>query len=119
MKILIAKATHKQLNYLVAEYEGLRPIIRSRGIEVLFPGAPRRVPFAPATDWSHGGPIIERENITTGPWTTSPAMAHYGTHDTVTSSNPRMVGNSLLVAAMRCYMASKIGDEVDIPEELA
>ena len=24
-----------------------------------------------------------------------------------------------LIAAMRCYVASKLGDEVDVPEELA
>lgn len=27
-------------------------------------------------------------------------------------------GPTLLIAAMRCYVASKLGDEVDIPEEL-
>jgi hypothetical protein len=28
------------------------------------------------------------------------------------------VGPTPLVAAMRCYCASKLGDEVDVPEEL-
>ncbi len=28
-------------------------------------------------------------------------------------------GATVLIAAMRCYVASKLGDEVDIPEELA
>ncbi len=28
------------------------------------------------------------------------------------------MGPTPLIAAMRCYVASKLGDEVDIPEEL-
>lgn len=74
--------------------------------------------WLPSTLWSQGGPIIEREGITCGPWDTSPAMAHYGIYQTVNSKNPRMVGPSHLVAAMRCYVSSKFGDEVDIPDEL-
>jgi hypothetical protein len=27
-------------------------------------------------------------------------------------------GDTCLIAAMRCYVASKLGDEVEIPEEL-
>jgi hypothetical protein len=27
-------------------------------------------------------------------------------------------GNTPLIAAMRCYVASKMGDEIEIPEEL-
>jgi hypothetical protein len=68
--------------------------------------------------WSQGGPIIERERITCGPWTTSPYMAHYGTHDTVNSKNVRMTGPTPLIAAMRCFVASRLGDEVEVPEEL-
>jgi hypothetical protein len=29
------------------------------------------------------------------------------------------VGPTPLVAAMRCYVASKLGDEVEVPDELA
>jgi hypothetical protein len=32
--------------------------------------------------------------------------------------NVTMLGPTPLIAAMRCYVASKLGDEVDIPEEL-
>jgi hypothetical protein len=28
-------------------------------------------------------------------------------------------GDTCLIAAMRCYVASKLGDEVEIPKELA
>ncbi len=69
-----------------------------------------------STDWSHGGPIIEREGISVdrmgGAWTAdiSDSVGGYIEH---TESGP-----TPLIAAMRCYVASKLGDEVEIPEEL-
>ena len=65
-----------------------------------------------ATSWEMGGPIIEREGIELfrnnekDYWFTSRARGQIGT------------GPTPLIAAMRCYVASQLGDEVDIPEEL-
>jgi hypothetical protein len=69
--------------------------------------------YSPSTDWAQGGPIIEREGIGLGfgvginsdQW-----EAGYTT--------PEETGPTPLVAAMRCYVASKLGDTIDIPEEL-
>lgn len=65
-----------------------------------------------STDWSQGGPIIEREFIEltcTDEWK---AFMHF-------QSNPcDEDGPTPLIAAMRCYVASKLGDDVDVPEEL-
>ncbi len=62
-----------------------------------------------STSWNKGGPIIEREGFllrTTGnTW-----MAY--------SYEKFQYGPTPLIAVMRCYVASKLGDEVDIPEEL-
>lgn len=66
--------------------------------------------YKPSTDWSQGGPIIEREKITIE-WTGEDWMA-YIWHDA------EFFGPTPLIAAMRCYVASKLGDEVDVPEEL-
>jgi hypothetical protein len=80
----------------------------------------------PSTDWKQGGPIIEREKIT---------LEHlYGAGDagadvwvaTLTCEDKKFggvecfeeQGPTPLIAAMRCYVASKLGDEVEIPEEL-
>jgi len=69
--------------------------------------------FWPSTDWSQGGPIIEREGIELfrnnekNYWFTSKARNQIG------------VGPTPLVAAMRAYVASKLGDEIELPEELA
>lgn len=79
--------------------------------------------YSPSTDWLQGGPIIDREGISAavrrvgdtrvrGPegwyaYTPGPGTQWVGSH-----------GHDPLVAAMRCYVASKLGDEVDVPAEL-
>lgn len=74
-----------------------------------------RVPYSPSSDWSLAGPIIEREEI--HPFTQYPRVGRvvwYARHKgQVTSS-----GSTPLIAAMRCYVASRLGDTVEIPEEL-
>ena len=61
-------------------------------------------------DWYAAGPIIEREGIGLLPSGTAYYEREGGTHYSY--------GPTLLIAAMRCYVASKLGDEVEIPEEL-
>lgn len=67
----------------------------------------------PSTDWAQGGPIIEREciNVWAKAYGTSPVIwrAQLGNE---------VQGNTPLIAAMRCYVASKMGDEIEIPSEL-
>jgi hypothetical protein len=69
-------------------------------------------PYYPSTNWAQGGPIIEREFIEltcTDEWK---AFMRF-------QSNPcDEDGPTPLIAAMRCYVASKLGDDVDVPEEL-
>lgn len=66
--------------------------------------------MAYSTDWAQGGPIIERERIAT--WGDNPYWeAEIGQ---VWAKGP-----TPLIAAMRCYVASKLGDEVEVPDELA
>ena len=66
--------------------------------------------FSPSTDWAQGGPIIEREKMTLE-WTGEDWMA-YIRHD------EEYFGPTPLIAAMRCYVASKLGDEVEVPSDL-
>ena len=71
-------------------------------------------PYHPSTNWAQGGPIIERERIhlahshAKGHWVAFIANSEFG----------NVFGPTPLVAAMRCYVASKLGDEVVLPEEL-
>jgi len=74
-----------------------------------------------STDWSQGGPIIEREEISTAkleetlPDAMAPHPACWSGH--IDGAFVRY-GPTPLIAAMRCYVASKLGDEIEIPEEL-
>lgn len=66
--------------------------------------------YSPSTVWAQGGPLIECEvnriqEITDGLWEAE-GWSHVEE------------GPTPLVAAMRCYVATKLGHEVEIPEEL-
>ena len=66
--------------------------------------------FHYSTVWAQGGPIIERyhPNPNTPGW--EPWVA--------TTKSYRADGPTPLIAAMRCFCASRLGDEVEIPKEL-
>ena len=73
--------------------------------------------FFPSTDWSQGGPIIEREKIGIVPsdddanvWIGSMLEPEWKFNRT---------GPTPLIAAMRCYVASKMGEEINIPNEVS
>jgi len=68
-----------------------------------------------STDWSQGGPIIERERITMRVGTRGGRWVAFLDGARVTA---RMTGDTPLIAAMRCYCASKLGDTVEVPDEL-
>jgi hypothetical protein len=103
--------------------------------------------FSPSTDWFQGGPIIERENITLiranddykvdrHGFTTSKHIPQWFAskdtgHDIRTSyegeyfdpcfmieEGEGVYGETPLIAAMRCYVASKLGETAEVPEEL-
>ena len=81
-------------------------------------GGAKNVPAgfpAYSKSWAQGGPIIEREKIRLG-W----VVDHWNAYKDF-NYNRSFYGRDPkhpLIAAMRCYVASKLGDEVDVPEEL-
>ena len=64
-------------------------------------------------EWKDGGPIIERERIelkgsaVNTSWSASPSIHSENWDWNISGPTP-------LIAAMRCYVASKLGDEVEI-----
>jgi hypothetical protein len=71
-----------------------------------------------STDWAQGGPIIEREwiELMNG---SNIALDRWGAIKYGEDGDPFLqYGPTPLIAAMRCYVASKLGDDVEIPEEL-
>ena len=72
------------------------------------------IAYAPSTDWAQGGPIIERERVST-----QTTESHWDADMTTPEGKfIQAEGPTPLIAAMRCYVASKLGDEVEVPEEL-
>lgn len=77
-----------------------------------------------STDWAQGGPIIEREGIAvdcvrcSGVISGWVAAVVHEDKDFDGFSCTEESGTTPLVAAMRCYVASKLGDVVDVPDEL-
>lgn len=71
-----------------------------------------------ATDWAQGGPIIEREGIGLDQYADYPKWQAFTPAPEQPSGNAVCNGPTPLIAAMRCYVASKLGDTVDVPKEL-
>lgn len=78
--------------------------------------------YSPSTTWSQGGPIIEKEQITIsiidpGAWIScySRRLDAGGDLDIQIAW---VSGSTPLEAAMRLYVISKLGDKVEVPEEL-
>ena len=71
----------------------------------------------PSTNWSQGGPIIEREGIYLARSTLTDDYK-WGANIYTEFRQYGEYGPTPLIAAMRCYVSSKLGDEVDIPKEL-
>lgn len=70
------------------------------------------------TDWAQGGPIIDRMvadgySIQRGEFDTGVKVMRFKGGDIECQFGP-----TPLIAAMRCFVVSKLGDEVEIPNEL-
>ena len=70
--------------------------------------------YSPSTVWAQGGTLIDRERITIRQWTDMPSIHAYMPHD----GAPWGAGPTPLIAAMRCFCRSKLGDTVEVPDEL-
>lgn len=107
MKIKTSELTGAALDWAVAKCEG-REMRAWRTYKRL-----NQTNYS--TDWSQGGPIIEREGIDLE---FRPMGSSQDWYAVDTSRDHWGSGPTPLIAAMRCYVASKLGDTIDIPEEL-
>lgn len=74
--------------------------------------------WRPSNKWAQGGPLIESEGI----WTRTTDEGEDDPSCKWRAELPYQaveVGPTLLIAACRCYVASKLGDEVEVPDGLA
>lgn len=118
MKIKTSELTGAALDWAVAKCERLEHFLATPGNHLcvwktcaLTGEHEASVTYQPSKSWDQGGPIIEREKYEVHNGANGERVAHgefqkYG------------IGPTSLIAAMRCHVASRWGDVVDIPEEL-
>jgi len=125
-----SELTRAALVWAVAKCEGweagkymMSPDIRKdasgRVIGIMVPSDRAYMWWKPSTDWAQGGPIIEREGM--GVWMyqwNEQGEPEVGWYAEDKDGDHVQKGTTPLIAAMRCYVASKLGDEVDLPPNL-
>ena len=122
MKVKTADLIGPALDYAALLAQGMSETdLASLVQDVVEDPSRRRLKNSPSTDWSRGGPLIEREEIglrRNAPcsrgreWEASPSITAKG------AGGKWGYGPTPLVAACRCLVASVLGDEVEIPDEL-
>jgi hypothetical protein len=117
MKVKTSEIEGVALDWAVADAEGYiddcNSWLHEATLEEVQDGS-----FHPSISWAQGGPIIEREWLDVMPWpneSDEELRWQCKQHDSIDCV---AFGPTPLIAAMRCYVASKLGDEVEIPEEL-
>ena len=109
-----SELTGKALRWAVVQIECTKPVVIGTSTLKVFNYANAPKFFSPEMNWAHGGVIIEREGIEICPI----GNGEWRGQLDVAGDLIRFYGGTPLIAAMRCYVASKLGDEVEIPEEL-
>ncbi|MEJ5148990.1 phage protein NinX family protein [Comamonas sp. MYb396] len=107
--------------YRAFRFEGGRVVCQ------LVPNNPFRqdhVIYEPSSTWEIAGLIIERELISTNHMQGRAEQFRWqalipGRDKNGLAETRDCYGPTLLTAAMRCYVASKLGGTVDIPQELS
>ena len=112
MKIKTNELTDAALDWAVAKCEGMYNLderVTPEGVR--WAGGL----FQPSEHWSEGGPIIEREHISTE-WS---SLWDCWTARDLRNAAFSFMAPHPLIAAMRCFVASRLGEEVEVPDELA
>jgi hypothetical protein len=120
MKVKTNTLEGRKLNWAVATACGHKVEIYSNAICVQKRPRGPYEEFEPSEQWEDGGPILSRERISrtidhSGLW-----VAYWS--DGYTEGDEGKLhmqcDQSELVAGLRCVVARKLGDEVEVPDEL-
>ena len=118
-----SELTGAALNWAVAKALGVKPrydlVSHGRTWRGWWIANPEYEPMPNySTNWAQGGPIIEREKISLIEEADRTWQGSVGGATDLVAPFWFENGPTPLIAAMRCYVASELGDEVEIPEEL-
>lgn len=106
-----SELTGAALDWAVAKCEELEVRLLNGGTEMVLSNGDW---WYPSESWAQGGPIIERELIGVEPWG-YPRQWVVQIYNEAGRVLFREYGPTALIAAMRCYVASKLGDEIELP----
>ena len=129
MKVKVSEATNNQLNWMVAK------CIYPHGSDEWLNCISAQEHYC--TDWSQGGPIFSGAGIgalfDTGSacrkpsWFATPddqfiSTSYEGEYFDpafMVSEDPGQYGETELIAKARCFVASRLGETVEVPDDLA
>ena len=125
MKIKTKTLSGIALDWLVAKCEGKveqgvygNPELLESGLHLHYCDVLLSHPYSPSTDWAEGGPIVQRERMEVMPCMDVLVEKWIASHCFRQSKWSQECGPTPLIAVMRAFCCSKLGDEVDIPDEL-
>lgn len=105
-----------ELDYWVARAKNFNGFIENYSGEpwrVWIKQGSQREIYNPSCDWSQGGPIIERKRIEINFNAQQKTWSARLSEGNRFFKGNKFTGETLLVAAMRCFVASRYGDKVD------
>lgn len=123
MKVKVSESSGPVLDWMVAKAEERGPVwnMDSHGRTWhgwwLSKGGEYEVMPRYSTDWAQGGQILARERIATIPSKPNWVARIQNPGDPL-GDWLQLVGPTPLIAALRCYAVSKLGEEVEVPDEL-
>jgi hypothetical protein len=123
MKIKSKELSGVALDWAVAKCDGIN-VYMLRGKLVYIPEGsllgfihkdPRRVEYS--TNWLQGGPIIDK--LIEDGWKIEKADFGQGIkcYRFINGEIQIQYGKTALIAVTRCYVADKLGDEIEVPDE--
>lgn len=125
MQVKVSEATGPVLDWMVAKAQNLTIETKGRTVLAWLKDALGEddylvVGYRPSTSWAQGGLIIDREDcIAAAERLNDGTFRVQMPYDRKADKPGRLFyGPTPLIAAMRCYVASKLGDEVKVPDEL-
>ena len=114
MKLQTAKLVGIALDWAVAKCEGIDTKNYSGALTICYDGDW----WQPSTDWAQAGPIIELE-IASLRLSNNLGWAACRPYNFEEDKPEQYVyGPTPLIAAMRCYVISQFGEEIDVPDEI-
>ena len=119
VKVKTADLTDLALDWAVAKCEGHHWRVGDRYPQYAPGGTSCWMTWRVSSDWAQAGPIIEREHMAIS-WVPSSYANTAGCWSATIPQkyNKLFYANTPLIAAMRCFCCSKLGDEIEIPKEL-